>query len=112
MEIELYSTRGLRIGAMLTWLRIGEIDVLEWAPGGYDSRRRADTYIAVLTAEEFAALPDRAPVAFMYGSPGSWAYRDIDFGRLDKRMLRAGPSVLPPTPAPRSPAPATTPRPK
>ena len=86
--------------------------MLAWAPGEYGSRRRADTYIAILTAEEFAALPDRAPVAFMYGSPGSRAYRDIDFGRLDKRMLRAGPSVLPPTPAPRSPAPATTPRPK
>ena len=73
MEIELYSTRGLRIGAMLTWLRIGEIDVLEWAPGGYDSRRRADTYIAVLTAVEFAALPDRAPVGLMYGIPWMWS---------------------------------------
>ena len=112
VEIELYSTREPRIGAMLNWLRIGHLDLLEWAPGEYDSRLGTRTYTAILTAEDFAALPDRAPVAFMYGSPASWAYREIDFGRLDKRMLRAGLSGLPPTPAPRSPARATAPRPE
>ena len=112
VEIELYSTKAPRSGAMFTWLRLGDHDVYQWAVRHDEPGRGRGAYVAVLAAEEFAALPDGAPVAFMYGSPGGWAYRDIDFGRLDKRLLRAGPSGPPPAPAPGSPGRAPTPGPE
>ncbi len=83
VEIELTSNREMLPQGELLVLRIGE---REFATGRYPPSGDTGDVTFTLTAEEFAAIPDSAPITVQYGTghddPG-WR-----FGRINKGQLK------------------------
>jgi hypothetical protein len=110
VELELTAKTTPYIGALVNWLCVGDLYLERWEAPLPTYRDGSYRFFARLTPEQFAAVPDGAPVGFYYGiprqhpcsatGPEQGARADISFGRLGKRRLVAGPSRRPPTPIP------------
>ena len=84
VQIELASNREFQPQGELIVLRIGD---REFAAAQYPSTGETSAIAFTLTAEEFAALADSAPVTVQYGlghDRAGWKFGRLNKGQLSK----------------------------